>query len=106
MEDRAEILRRRIVLYHRQLLEGVEITEVVQYVAQILYDEAELRGLADLQNTNGHRSTACRSQAQRYRQLADQEADPERAELFRKLAATFDRDAAAEERRISQPLRV
>lgn len=42
MEDRAEILRRRIALYRRYLREGVNTALAAEYLRQIADDEAEL----------------------------------------------------------------
>ncbi len=42
MEDRTELLRRRIALYRRYLREGVNDGLAVEYLRQIAEDEAEL----------------------------------------------------------------
>jgi hypothetical protein len=42
MEERADILRRRIALYRRYLREGVDAALAGEYVCQIRDDEAEL----------------------------------------------------------------
>jgi hypothetical protein len=43
MEERAELLRRRIELYRRYLRGGVDANLAEQYLRQIIEDEAELR---------------------------------------------------------------
>ncbi len=94
MEVRVKTLRRRIATYHRQLQDGVDSERAAQYVAQILSDEAELRAITSEEEiTNSFIPAHPWSNAQHYRQLADREGDPERAELFRGLAASFERDA-------------
>lgn len=42
MDDRADMLRRRIALYRRYLREGVDAAIARDYLEQILKDEAEL----------------------------------------------------------------
>jgi hypothetical protein len=42
MEERADMLRRRIALYRRYLREGVDAALAGEYVHQIREDEAEL----------------------------------------------------------------
>jgi hypothetical protein len=43
MEERAELLRRRIELYRGYLREGVDASLPEQYLRQIVEDEAALR---------------------------------------------------------------
>jgi hypothetical protein len=43
MEERAEFFRRRIELYRHYLREGVDAGLAVDYLRQIVEDEAELR---------------------------------------------------------------
>ena len=95
MENRWIALQRRVALYHRHLRNGVEPELAAEYLAQILSDEAELRAIGDGGSVeiDGANPSYLRSRACLYRDLADRERDPERADLFRKLAATFDRDA-------------
>jgi hypothetical protein len=45
MEERADILRRRIALYRRYLREGVDAVLVGEYVRQLVEDEAELAAI-------------------------------------------------------------
>jgi hypothetical protein len=45
MEERADMLRRRIALYRRYLREGVDATLALEYVAQIRDDEGELAAI-------------------------------------------------------------
>jgi hypothetical protein len=45
MNDRAEILRRKIELYRRYLREGVDITLATEYLREIAEAEAELERL-------------------------------------------------------------
>jgi hypothetical protein len=45
MEERADMLRRRIALYRRYLREGVDATLAGEYVRQIREDEAELAAI-------------------------------------------------------------
>ena len=45
MEERADILRRRIALYRRYLREGVDAAIVGEYVRQLWEDEAELAAI-------------------------------------------------------------
>ena len=45
MEERADMLRRRIALYRRYLREGVDATLVGEYVRQLGEDEAELAAI-------------------------------------------------------------
>jgi hypothetical protein len=45
MEERADILRRRIALYRRYLREGVDATLALEYVRQVGDDEAELAAM-------------------------------------------------------------
>jgi hypothetical protein len=42
MEERADMLRRRIVLYRRYLREGVDALLAGEYVRQLAEDEAEV----------------------------------------------------------------
>jgi len=43
VEERAELLRRRIALYQRYLREGADATLAAEYVRQIGQEEAELK---------------------------------------------------------------
>jgi len=45
MEERADILRRRIALYRRYLGEGVDAALAGEYVRQLGEDEAELAAI-------------------------------------------------------------
>ena len=45
MGERADTLRRRIVLYRRYLRHGVDATLALEYVRQIGEDEAELAAI-------------------------------------------------------------
>jgi len=45
MEERADVLRRRIALYRRYLREGVDAALVGEYVRQLWEDEAELAAI-------------------------------------------------------------
>jgi hypothetical protein len=45
MEERADMLRRRIALYRRYLREGVDATLALEYVRQLGDDEAELAAI-------------------------------------------------------------
>jgi hypothetical protein len=42
MEERADMLRRRIALYRRYLREGVDAALALEYVRQLAEDAAEL----------------------------------------------------------------
>ena len=45
MEERADVLRRRIALYRRYLREGVDAALVGEYVQQLWEDEVELAAI-------------------------------------------------------------
>ena len=45
MEERADMLRRRIALYRRYLREGVDAALAGQYLRQLQADEAELAAI-------------------------------------------------------------
>ena len=45
MEERADVLRRRIALYRRYLREGVDAAIVGEYVQQLGEDEVELAAI-------------------------------------------------------------
>ena len=45
MEERADMLRRRIALYRRYLREGVDAALAGEYVRQLGEDEAELAAI-------------------------------------------------------------
>ncbi len=46
MDDRAELLRRRIALYRRYLREGASLSAAELYLQQLKIDEAELMAIA------------------------------------------------------------
>jgi hypothetical protein len=100
MEARIALLHRRITLYRRCLQQGVSAAQASLYLKQIGHDEAELTAIAN----DGYHSD-CRQNrpsvsvsAQRYRELAEEETDPENAALLRKLAVALENDCCLEQR--------
>jgi hypothetical protein len=83
MEARIELLRRRITLCRCYLREGASAAQALLYLKQIKQDETEPTAIA----TEGYHSHGRRHRhrfsaiARRYRELAEEEADLEKAAL-------------------------
>lgn len=100
MDDDAERLRRRNVTYSRALRgSSPAAIPTVRYLRKIQYDTASLHGLVEDPESHDNAGPAyLRSRAAHYRDLANQQDDPKRAQLFLDLAASFEKYASIKER--------
>jgi hypothetical protein len=100
MDDRIELLRRRLVLNRCYLRKGGSAQQAALYLMQIQKDEAELKSIANRGQpmADNIEPAFLRLRALQYRELADKAADPHLAGICRELAEMFDRNAEAKER--------
>lgn len=94
--DDDQRLRRRAVRYGGPL-RGAEAT--IRYLEQVQLETASNTGVTeDPLNIENAGPAYLRGRAMHYRELAKQQHDPKRAQLFLDLAASFERHAVVKER--------
>jgi hypothetical protein len=96
MDDRIELLHRRITLYRGYLRDGASAPQAALYLTQIQRDETELRALAPRRREMADENidpAFLRARAQHYRKLAGQTTDARLASIYRELAKAFDAEA-------------
>lgn len=99
MDENAERLRRRTALYGRPPRGGTGELQTARYLRRIQYETASFIGMVEAPESHDNAGPAfLRSRAAHYRELAKQQADPKRAQLFLDLAASFEKHAAIKER--------
>ena len=105
MDDEAERLRRRTALYrspHRGTIDAIQTAEFIKLVQR---DTASfIGGGEDPQSLTNAGPAYLRGRAAHYRELAAQQSDPKRAQLFRDLADSFEKHAEVKERPVSPKL--
>lgn len=99
MDDHAERLRRRAAEYRRVPRNGGDAVQTARYLRQVQYDTALAAIPDEPQDLDNVGPAYLRDRARHYRELATQQPDPKRAQLFRDLAVSFERHAVIKERR-------
>jgi len=97
--DEDERLRRRAALYRRSPRIGPGAVYTVRYLEQVQYETASRADTnEDPQNIENAGPAYLRGRAAHYRDLANQQTDPKRKQLFLDLAVSFEAHAIVKER--------
>jgi hypothetical protein len=103
--DGDERLRRRAALY-RRLPQNADAVETARYLRWVQFDTVSLVDTAEEpQKLDNVGPAYLRGRAMHYRELAAQQTDPKRAQLFLDLATSFESHAVARERSAGSPKR-
>jgi hypothetical protein len=97
--DEHERLRRRTALYRRPLQAGANLVHTARYLEEVQRETASRAGAnEDPLNVENAGPAYLRARAAHYRELAKQQTDPKRAQLFSDLARSFEAHAIVKER--------
>lgn len=98
-DDLVQRLRRRAATYASPPRQGTSATQTARYLRQVQHETASLlETTEDPQALDNAGPAYLRSRAAHYRELAAQQSDPKRAQLFQDLAASFEKHAFTKER--------
>jgi len=100
MDDFDARLRRRAALYRQPSLAGADTIQTAEYLKRVQDDTASFAAAsAETENIDGVGPAYLRNRARHFRELAAQQGDKRRAQLFLDLAATLEKHAALREKR-------